>query len=307
MDRICLVSGGDSNYYPMLLEWIHSVRRFPQSENMDIAIFDAGMTRDQCQQLEEMGCVVKEAQWPCKLPSWKIRGREYMRACVARPFIPEYFPGYDIYFWMDADVWIQDWSGMEMFIEAARRGAIALTSQVDRCYPRQIRIKWLGRIPYKVRSFYFSNARKAFGFKTAKDMLNHHVLLAGGFAMRGDAPHWKVWQNLILKALKKGKIFTAEQLTLGMMVHKEKMPVQILPAYTHWLFCHKPLWDKERKVFVEPFMPHEVIGLLHMAGFDDGRIDRSVKLDFTCTDGSVQNMNFRYPYYDGEKQQEINQ
>ena len=80
-------------------------------------------------------------------------------------------------------------------------------------------------------------------------------------------------------------LFTAEQLTLGMMIHLEGLPIEILPAYLHWLCEFKPLWNPQKQVFVEPFLPHETIGILHLSGFDQMRVDRSDTTDFQTTDG----------------------
>ena len=44
--KTTFVSGCDSNYFPILLEWLHSIRRFKQSKNIDICILDAGLTTD---------------------------------------------------------------------------------------------------------------------------------------------------------------------------------------------------------------------------------------------------------------------
>ena len=89
---------------------------------------------------------IKNPDWPCPLPPDKIAGKEFLKACVCRPFLPQIFPGYDIYFWMDADTWIQNWAGPDLFLQGAARKKIALTSQADRAYPRAVRVKWLWRI-----------------------------------------------------------------------------------------------------------------------------------------------------------------
>ncbi|HPF78567.1 MAG TPA: hypothetical protein PLF01_04655 [Alphaproteobacteria bacterium] len=305
--KIAFVSSADHNYFPLLLEWVHSVRRFPQSKEMDICILNAGLKPEQVDRLKAEGCIVKDAQWPCPLPAYKIRGRDYLKSCICRPFIPDYFPDYDTYFWMDADTWIQKWDAVEMFLKGAAKGKIALTAQADRAYPRQIRIKWLWRLPFKLRGFYVSNIKKAFGFKKAKEIYAHHVLLAGAFALRKDAPHWKRWQELLLQALKHGKIFTAEQLSLGILCYIEGYEREVLPAYTHWLCEFKPLWDADKKMFVEPSLPHEEIGILHISGWDDMRLDRGVKTDFDTMDGGKISLSYRYPYFDGKEQKEEKQ
>ena len=304
-EKITFVSASDHNYYPMLREWVHCIRRHPQSAGMDICILDSGMTAEQLKILRPLVTTIIKPDWPKAIPAHKIKGREFLKACVCRPFLPEHFPGYDLYFWMDADTWVQDWRGVEAFLEGGRRKKMTLTSQADRAYPKGMRVKWLWRWPFKARSFYFSNARRAFGMKTAKEIFPYHVVLAGAFCLHKDALHWKRWQELIIKALDKGKVFTAEQLTLGIMTHLEKYPTEILPAYLHWLCEFKPLWDKERQIFVEPFLPHEPIGILHLSGFDEIRVNRAATTDFQTTDGGTIEYTYRYPYFDGETNQEV--
>lgn len=294
------VSGCDANYFPMLLEWIHSVRAHPQSAAFDICIMDTGLTDEQCAALKPLVSAIVKPDWPCALPDYKIRGREYLKSCVCRPFIPQLFPGYDTYMWMDADMWVQDWRAIDLYMTGAQRGKLAITTQSDRAYMKQIRVKWLGSLPWKVRTFYFTNALNAFGFKTAKAILPYNVLNAGSFALRADAPHWTRWQELVLKALKKGKIFTAEQLTLGMLTYLEGFPVEILPAWTQWLCENKPLWDSQRQLFVEPFLPHEVIGIIHVSGYDTMRLNRSERTDIQTLGGETISKSFRYAGYDGE-------
>lgn len=299
MSKIIFISSADEKYAPLLREWIHNLRHLPGYENADIGIMNAGMTPETLKKLEPDVTKIVEPDWPCKLPEWKIRGREFLKACVARPFIPNYFPGYDLYFWMDCDVWVQNPKALDLFIEGGKRKKITLTGQVDRAYPRNVRVKWLGPIPWKMKGFYFTNAMKAYGFKTAKKLFPYHVLLAGAFCLHADAPHWQRWQELVVKTMKKGKVFTAEQLSLGIMCYLEGYKFELLPAWTHWLCVFKPLWDKGRGKFVEPFLPHEEIGILHLSGWDEMRLDRSLTTDFETTDGESAQLSYRYPDFDG--------
>lgn len=294
MSKIAFISGSDANYFPLLLEWAQSVRGFAQSKDIDICIIDAGLTPEQIEQLKPYAVKIHKPDWPCDIPAHKIRGREFLKSCVCRPFIPTYFPGYDYYFWMDADTWIQDWRGVELFLEGAKKNKITLTGQVDRAYPRQARIKWLWRWPWKVRGFYFNNARRAFSFDAAKKLLPYHVLLAGAFCLSKDAPHWERWQQLVVKALKKGKVFTAEQVSLGVLCYLEGYEFEILPAWTHWLCEFKPFWDEKQNAFVEPFLPHNKIGILHLSGWDEMRLDRSLTTDFKTLEGGTVQKSYRF-------------
>jgi hypothetical protein len=121
------------------------------------------------------------------------------------------------------------------------------------------------------------------------------------FALRADAPHWKRWQEIMLEGMKKGKIFTAEQLALGVLCHIEHYPVDILPGWMHWLCTYPTHWDEATQNFTEPFTPHETIGVLHMSGVDEMRLDRSVKMDFKTRGGGTASKSLRYPHCDGSK------
>lgn len=294
MSRVAFISGCDANYYPLLREWMASVRRFPEAKDIDICILNAGLTEEQVEELKPLVKAIVRPDWPAPIPAHKIEGKEYLKACVCRPFLPQLFPGYDVYFWMDADTWVQDWAAIELFLFGAERRKIALTAQVDRAYPRAARVKWLWRWPWKVRSFYFSNARQAFGFNTAQFLLARHVLLAGAFAMHKDAPHWKRWQELVVRALDRGKVFTAEQLSLGVLCHIEGFEYEALPAWAHWLCEFKPIWDEQRQVFVEPFLPHQPLGILHLSGVDEMRDDKSVTTDFKTMGGQSVQKSYRF-------------
>ncbi|PZQ48061.1 MAG: glycosyl transferase family 8 [Micavibrio aeruginosavorus] len=287
----------------MLTEWVHSVRAHPESSGMDIGILNAGMTEEELDYFRSIGCIVKETHWPAKIPASRIRGREYLKSCISRPFLPDYFPGYDIICWMDADIWVQDWKAVSLFLKGAERSALAVVPQADRALPKAARLSWIGPFPFKPKSFYYSNAKIAFSGKIARSLFPFITVNAGIFAMRSDAPHWKRWQELILKALEKGKVFTAEQLTLGMLIYLEKYKVEFLPSWCNWRCTTKPCWDEKLEKFVEPYLPHEPIGIMHLSGLDAARVDRSVKDEILLSEPPERriSLSLRYPALDGEK------
>ena len=293
-NKTVIVSAGDQKYFPLLKELIDSILVHDQSRNVDIAVMNVGMTFEQVSDIKSRGVLVVEPEWPCYISPKKIEGKEYLRACVCRPFINKIFPGYDIYIWLDTDTWLQDWETIELYEAGARKGSLACTVQVDRGYPGSSRIKWIGNFPWKARGFYYANAKRAFSKKIAKSLFHHHTIQAGAFALHKDAPHWDHWQKLIVKALEKGKVFTAEQLTMGMMIHLDKLPAEFLPAYCNWIHTKELLWDNKQEAFVEPFLPHHKIGLLHLTGLDEMRVDSTIKEPIKTTDGNIVEMSLRY-------------
>jgi len=300
-NKVALVSGSDANYYPLLREWVESIKHFPQSKDVDLCVIDAGLNDAQRKELAELSVKVFTPDWPCKLPERRIKGKEYLKSCVCRPFIPDMFPNYDAYVWMDSDTWVQNWKGLQYFIDGAlqKPDTLIITNECNRHREIKIRMNWLWHFPLKVKNFYFSNARKPFGFKIAKELLVRDVMSAGCFAMNAKAPHWKRWQELVKIGMTKGKIFTAEQMTLGVLVYIEKFKAEILPSYSHWHCDVEFIYDEETKQFVEPFIPNEPIGIVHVSGVDDMRNDRKVKHKFKTKQGGTIELNVRYPHYNG--------
>lgn len=304
-NSIAIVSSADEKYFPLLTEWLSSIRRFSANEDKDICIFNAGMTEEQVGYLEAKGCHVVEPSWPCDIPESKLKGRVFLKSCVCRPFIPDIFPGYEVYIWMDSDTWLQTYEPIDLLVRAARKQALGICPQADRNYGKAMRIEWAGPIVSKARSFYYSNARKAFSGDIARKLFPYPTLNAGVFALAGDAPHWNAWQTLITKALNKGKIFTAEQLTLGMLVYLEKYKAEFLPAWCNWLCENKPLWDDHEQMFVEPSLPNHTIGVMHLSGYDHMRVDRSLVTELDTLEEEPVEMSLRYPFFDGEKLSDI--
>jgi hypothetical protein len=299
--KIALISGSDSRYYPILREWVASVRSFPQGQNVAIGIMDTGLTEAQRQDLSaHVTSIIAPQDSFVPLPVHKIAGKEFLKSCICRPFIPEMFKGYDVYVWMDADTWVQDWDAVELLIQGAQMKGLSVVPQSDRAYGKTMRLGWIGAMPWRPRSFYYSNAKKAFSGKVARQMFPFPTINAGVFAIAKDAPHWKRWQDLIRQALIKGKVFTAEQLTLGMLIYIDKMEAELLPAWCNWLCETKPLWDDAQKIFVEPYLPRRKLGIIHMSGCDVMRLDRAVTDDFKTTDGGTVKLSYRYPKFSDE-------
>ena len=59
---------------------------------------------------------------------------DFLRAMTARPHLPSYFPDYDIYIWIDADCWVQDWRAVSMLGLAAKDYGFSVVAECDRSY-----------------------------------------------------------------------------------------------------------------------------------------------------------------------------
>src|SRR6266436_3481820 len=101
----------------------------------------------------------------------------------------------------------------------------------------------------------------------------HHKLAitpmvnCGVFALHHDAPHWDAWARLLSQVLQRTRFFFVEQVALNYAIFAEHLPVNFLPAYCNWMPGDAiPAFDPGGSRFVEPYAPHEVIGIMHLAG-----------------------------------------
>src|ERR1700682_6368439 len=85
--------------------------------------------------------------------------------------------------------------------------------------------------------------------------------------------------------------FYAEQTPLNYAIFGERLLADFLPAYCNWAVGDAlPAFDPARGLFVEPYTPHEVIGVMHLAGPDQ----KSGVLRLDRLDGGTVETSLRY-------------
>jgi hypothetical protein len=258
-DRLLIVSGADRAYFSLLRDTVLSVRA--QCPNAAIGILDVGLEPEQRAWLAQRVTHLVHPGWDIEFPGRDLIP-EARKAQFARPFLPRHFPGYEIYLWIDADAWLQDWHAIELYADAARGGALAITPEIDRAYKRHYkRPKLFGW------TLAWKNYREAFGWRAAERLGRNPMVNCGVFALRGDAPHWQAWARIMARVAQRTRFFFVEQTALNYAIFAEHLPIDFLPAYCNWMPGDAaPAFDAARGLFVEPYSPHEVIGVMHLAG-----------------------------------------
>lgn len=270
---LIIVSAADSGYFPLLRDAVASVRALNPS--VAIGILDLGLAAEQRQWLGEQAALPVEPGWDVDFPG-RDRAPRHFQAQVARPFLPRHFPGYETYFWLDADAWLQDWRIVELYRAAAGCDRLAIVPEIDRAYKRHYkRPKLFGT------TLAWKNYREAFGWRAADRLGRNPMANCGVFALHRDAPHWAVWQRLIAQVLQRTRFFFAEQIALNYAIFAEHLPANFLPAYCNWMVGDAtPAFDPARRALVEPYAPHEILGVVHLAGTDSkDHVFRLARLD----------------------------
>jgi hypothetical protein len=259
--ELIIVSGADSGYFPLLRDTVLSVRAL--DADVPIGVLDLGLRPEERDWLAQTQTVIEHPEWDVEFPH-RDRMPESFKAQVARPFLPRHFPGYEMYLWIDADAWLQDWRTIELYRAAAGRDRLAINIEIDRAYKRHYKRPKLFGTTLTWKSY-----REAFGWRVADRLGRNPFANVGVFALHREAPHWDAWQRLITQVLQRTQFFCVEQIALNYAIFGEGLPANFLPAYCNWMVGDAaPAFDPSRSLFVEPYAPHEPIGVLHLAGTD---------------------------------------
>ena len=297
MDKnFTIVCAADRNYFDLLKGLINSIQDKPEGQSVPISVLDLGFTEEQTLWLDERIAHRVEPEWDFEVPA-RFKAPSHFRALLARPFLPRYFPGYEVYHFIDADAWVQDWSVVDMYVKAAWNGKLAITPQIDRAYNTFYkRSKRLGRTQN------FKSFKWSYGWKIADRLGRNPILNAGVFALASDAPHWSLWADAIDRALHRTTLYPrkgwphlhfklVEQTAINYVAFGDKAPVAMLPATCNW-FCAlaAPMIDTQTACLVEPNEPYTPLGIVHLAGEDF----QNKEFDLETTDGRFLTTRLRY-------------
>ena len=248
--RVLIVSGANDNFFPLLKCLILSLQTHKEEGKFSFAILDFGLSEEQVKWLKAYTDMIVVPRWDVSVPD-KLKGLRRYMGFTAKMFLRKYFPGFDVYIWIDADVWVQEWTGLDLYIEGASRSYVAATPHVDRSY-------FLSTEKFLIRHGIF---KRIFGETLANTLLQYSYINAGIFAVRADAPHWDTFATVLETAVKRlGHVRGANQAALNAAIYLHNLPVQLLPAICNWqCSLALPIWDENRKLFCEPFLPYQPI------------------------------------------------
>jgi len=302
-NKTAIVSLSDEKYFHLLEELIDSINRFEQSKQIDICVLDAGMTDDQIKKLRLKVKSIEKAEWDIEVPGYKVKNKEWLKSQVSRAFLPKYFPKYHNYIWIDSDAWINDWYAIDLLIQGCKKKDLAITQSIAPGYRDIGRVKWIMGGLALVKTQNFKHAVKSgFDTKTSRKIAFAPHLNIGVFSMRSDSRGWSLWQKNLKKALSKGNIFGSEGLAINVSVYCDGLDTEFLPASCNWIASHLlPKYDEKNLSYVEPNLPNNKIGILHLAGglFNnsvDVRDDKSICIEISTLDGKKIFKNLRFNF-----------
>jgi hypothetical protein len=277
-----LVTASDAAFFKLLAGLLLSLEAQRGSHAIDIGLFDLGLTTTQRGWVRPRITQSVQPGWDLDVPQTVRDQQPHLRALTVRPFLPRYFPGYEIYIWIDADVWLQNWHGVELYSLGAQSADIAVTPHTDRAYPYNRAIS----------SHAYHGFVRAYGKSVADDLAPRQHMNAGIFAAPSGSPLWRSWASAYEAAnAASGGIVTNDQIALNFACHRHGLKMQLLPALYNWQsHLSTPTWDSETRTFCEPHLPHLPISMLHLTHKSKDTI-----YEIHCTDGRIRRMSLQNP------------
>ena len=301
MKKKVIVSLADSNYFPLLNELIDSIKRFKESSDVAICILDAGLSEDQKKKLTLKVDEIKSANWDIKVPDSKIRGREWLKSQVSRAFLPKYFPTYDKFLWIDSDAWVNDWKTIDLYFKACEDGKLGITQTIGPGYKITSRVDWVfGKLAI-IKSQNFKHAIKSkISYDKARKLAFAPHINIGVFSLEKNSICWNSWQENLRQTLRGGEIFGSEQLAMNLSVYVDNIETEFLPLNCNWITSNLlPKFDEENFTFVEPYLPNNKIGIMHLAAGiwkndKDMRLNKEIKIEIKTLKGKILNKSLRF-------------
>ena len=301
MKKNVIVSLADSNYFNLLNELIDSIKHFDKNITTAICILDAGLEKEQVKKLTSKVDEIKSAEWDIQVSSIKVKGKEWLKSQVSRAFLPKYFPNYNKYLWIDCDAWVNDWSSIELYFKACENGKLGITQTLGPGYRIMSKVNWLfGKIAI-IKSQNFKHAISSkIGIEKARKLAFAPHVNIGVFSLEKNSNCWDVWQKNLETTLKSGKIFGSEGLAINMSIYIDNVETEFLPLNCNWIASNLlPKFDEKNNTFVEPYLPNNKIGIMHLAAgiWDDKRdmrIDSSVKIQIKTLENKNVSKSLRF-------------
>ena len=196
---------------------------------------------------------------------------------------------------------MQDWSSIDLYFKACDNGNLGITQTMTPGYKVLSNVKWLfGKLAI-IKSQNFKHAIKSkIDINKARKLAFAPHINIGVFSLEKKSKCWQDWQKNLKTTLSHGQIFGSEQLAINMCVYIDNVDVEFLPHNCNWLASNLlPKYDVENKIFVEPFLPNQKIGIMHLAsGIKvknvDMRNDKSLEIELTTLENTKISKSLRF-------------
>lgn len=253
--KTSIVIAGDSNIFSLTIGCLLSISEL-RKKGIAVNFIDTG-----CQpaQLEKIKLLVdKISKFNEELSIFpKGQLRPYWRAQACRPFVHKYFPDYEIYFWLDSDLWFQNPFSIFQLIDNVKKFGSVIVSEFYEGYDT-----FRDTIQSKN---YYSQKRHFMNFYRDKIKINDDAYYnIGVLGISKKSGLFEEFEK-ILKLLY-GVVYThmTDQIAFNEVLIKTKLFTSVSPL-NNWM-CNLGSPSFLDGVFIDPNKDRAKINILHLSG-----------------------------------------
>jgi hypothetical protein len=252
---VIVVTGCDAAFYPFLDEALKSLVALNVDQRADIGILDLGLSSEQISLLQTVGYTIRKPTWAIDVPEDIKSDRQL--GLVARTALRDYFPGFEIYIWFDADAWAQTPEFLDQLIMGVKAKQAAIIRENGSGYRRS----------WHYNRWWYGHMVATYGpidgvMQAAKPAVNIGIM-----ALSDTAPHWQGWVRHYKRFIDKRRRVNLDQHAFNAALDFEDLPYALVPARCNWICTlSTPVWDSERNMFCEPNEAATPLSVLHLAG-----------------------------------------
>ena len=257
LQHAILVTASDKAFFPFLEEALELLLETHCSEIAAIGLLDLGLGAEQKSNFENRGVRVVKPDFNVAAQHAPLLNTGQALASVARLDLRDYFPGFDVYVWFDADAWVQSPEFLGAFIAGARARGAAVAREDGLGYRfSEIEKRW-----------WYGHMRALYGKLLGTYLCNRTSINIGVLAIDAMAPHWRLWKKRVWEAVERMKRLDIDQHAFFAVLYLDRLDVQFMPARFNWICTlSTPVWDADRGLFCVPGESHDPISVLHLAG-----------------------------------------
>jgi len=132
------VTSSDKNYFHLLVELIASIQVTRLYKEVPFYVIDGGLTEQQIQFLTKNGIQIIQANFQLNISAFitltdiQSHPPKHLIGVVNKAFLPKLIPGFQYYFWINSNYWIQDEQAIDAYLALAERQQIAHSHSLQR-------------------------------------------------------------------------------------------------------------------------------------------------------------------------------
>lgn len=201
-DQLCIVTGGDAQYFDFIVECIESIKTTQRYSNLPLWIIDYGLTDTQKSILEknfkaqlytpkidmnvQQQVLIQRDQntgaTTVERKPLDISEQQKIKFFSTKTQLPDIIKGYRYYLWIDADAWVQDERALDKYVVLCEHQGVTGSCHGSITFGRQFGLDatTCGNIPL---------ARP----EQLEYMLNRHAITEGTFCIDAESQVAKEW------------------------------------------------------------------------------------------------------------------